>query len=162
LYESIITEAGLEGDEPFTLEYSWAQKVSGAWPIQSEQINVAAESDLSQKQIVLSRFWEWEFTQYDASRGSRPPASDSYVVSFQDNGNVKVTASCGTKAGKYTIRGRSISIEMKRLRWFSCRKDENLHVFMGDLQRSNEFFIVDGQLQITMTTDSGILYFKER
>jgi uncharacterized hydrophobic protein (TIGR00271 family) len=162
LYDGLVTEAGLEGDVPFTLKYTWAQKVSGAWPIRSEQITVAAESDLSQKQVLLSRFWQWEFTQYDSNRGSRPPADDAYVVSFESNGSIKVIAACGTKTGKYTTRGRSIGIEMKRLRWFSCRKDENLQVFMGDLQRSSEFFIVDGQLQITMSTDSGILYFKER
>ena len=163
LYKSIVEGAGLESAEtPFTLKYSWTQKVHGSWPIQSEQIAATAKDDLSQKQVLLSKFWEWEFTQYDADRGSRPADNDSYVVNFKDKGKIEVTADCGKKVGKYTIRGRSISIEMKRLNWFGCRKDENLKVFFGDLQRGTEFFIVDGQLQITMTTDSGIIYFKKR
>jgi len=163
LYEGIVEGAGLEGTEtPFTLKYSWTQKVDGSWPIKSEQIAATAKDDLSQKQVLLSKFWEWEFTQYDAERGSRPADNDSYVVNFKDKGKIEVTADCGKKKGKYTIRGRSISIEMKRLNWFGCRKDENLKVFFGDLQRGAEFFIVDGQLQIAMTTDSGIIYFKKR
>ena len=163
LYESIVTGAGLESEEtPFTLKYSWTQKVSGAWPIQSTHIAATAKDDLSQKQILLSQFWEWEFTQYDADRGSRPAENNSYVVNFENKGKIEVTADCGKKVGKYTIRGRSISIEMKRLNWFGCRKDDNLQVFFGDLQRGAEFFIVDGRLQITMTTDSGIIYFKKR
>ena len=163
LYESIVTGAGLESEEtPFTLKYSWTQKVSGAWPIQSTHIAATAKDDLSQKQILLSQFWEWEFTQYDADRGSRPAENNSYVVNFENKGKIEVTADCGKKVGKYAIRGRSISIEMKRLNWFGCRKDDNLQVFFGDLQRGAEFFIVDGRLQITMTTGSGIIYFKKR
>ena len=163
LYDSIVEGAGLEGGvTPFTLKYSWTQKVDGSWPIQSTQITAAAKDDLSQKYVLLSKLWEWEFTQYDAERGSRPAENDSYVVNFKDKDKIEVTADCGKKVGKYTIRGRSISIEMKRLNWFGCRKDENLKVFFGDRQRGTEFFIVDGRLQITMTTDSGIIYFEKR
>jgi uncharacterized hydrophobic protein (TIGR00271 family) len=163
LYTNFVKNAGLEEeDRPFTLKYSWSQKVAGAWPIQSEQIAATAESDLNQKQALLGHLWEWEFTQYDADRGSRPSSDDTYIVSFEDKGNIKVTANCGTKKGKFTIRGRSIGIEMKRLNWFGCRKDEHLKVFFGDLQRGSEFFIDDGQLKITMTTDSGIMYFEKR
>lgn len=163
LYERAMEHARLNnlgGD--FTLKYSWAQKVDGAWPIQSEEITEVALGDSKQEKILLSNFWEWEFTQYDSERGAKPPANDSYVVSFEDRGKIRVTAACGSKTGKYTLRGRSIQIEMKRLNWFGCRKDEKLKVFFGDLQRGLEFFINDGRLQITMTTDSGIIYFKKR
>jgi uncharacterized hydrophobic protein (TIGR00271 family) len=163
LYDSFVTSAGLENEEsPFTLKYSWSQKVDGSWPIKSLQIAAAAEDDLSQKQLLLSSFWVWEFTQYDAERGSSPPENEAYVVNFEDRGNIEVNASCGKKKGKYTLRGRSITVEMKRLNWFGCRKDDNLQVFFGDLQRGTEIFIVDGQLQITLSTNSGIMYFKKR
>jgi len=163
LYERAMEHArmnNLDGD--FTLKYSWTQKVDGSWPIKSEEITEVAQSDSKQEEILLSNFWEWEFTQYDAERGAQPSANDSYVVSFEDRGKIRVTAACGSKTGKYTLRGRSIQVEMKRLNWFGCRKDENLQVFFGDLQRGSEFFIDEGRLQITMTTDSGIIYFKKR
>lgn len=162
LYESVVNSAKLEDPEsPFTLKYSWTQKVEGVWPIQSEQIAAIAESDQSQSTALLSHSWEWEFTQYDAERGSRPSENETYTVQFNDRGKLKVTAACGRKSGQYSIRGRSISIKMKRLNWFSCREDENLKVFFGDLQRSKEFFIADGQLKITMSTNSGIIFFKK-
>jgi uncharacterized hydrophobic protein (TIGR00271 family) len=163
LYERAKEQAyvrNLDGD--FTLKYSWTQKVDGSWPIKSGEITEVAQSDSKQEEILLSNFWEWEFTQYDSERGAKPPAGDSYVVSFEDRGKIRVTAACGSKTGKYTLRGRSIEVEMKRLNWFGCRKDEKLRVFFGDLQRGSEFFVSDGRLQITMTTDSGIMYFKKR
>jgi len=163
LYQRAMEHARLNHlDGDFTLKYSWTQKVDGSWPIKSEEITEVALSDSKQEEILLSTFWEWEFTQYDSERGAQPPAGDSYVVSFEDRGKIKVTASCGSKTGTYQLRGRSIRIEMKRLNWFGCRKDDNLQVFFGDLQRGSEFFINDGQLQITMTTDSGIIYLKKR
>lgn len=150
----------LGGD--FTLRYSWTQKVDGSWPIKSEEITEVALSDSKHEDILLSNFWEWEFTQYDSERGSKPPANDSYVVSFEGRGKIRVTATGGSKTGKHALRGRSIQIEMKRLNWFNCGKDDNLQVFFRDLQRGSEFFINEGQLQITMTTDSGIISFKKR
>ncbi|MDH3788702.1 MAG: TIGR00341 family protein [Xanthomonadales bacterium] len=163
LYERAKERAyvkNLDGD--FALKYSWTQKVDGSWPIKSDEITEVALSDSKQENILLSNFWEWEFTQYDSERGAKPPADDSYIVSFEDRGKVRVTAACGSKTGKYTLRGRSIQVEMKRLDWFGCRKDKKLQVFFGDLQRGSEFFISDGRLQITLTTDSGIIYFKKR
>ena len=120
------------------------------------------ESDSELEKSLLSNLWEWEFTQYDSERGSQPPGAESYVVRFEDRGKFRVTAACGKKTGKFSLRRRSIQIEMKRLNWFGCRKDESLQVFFGDLQRGSEFFISEGQLKITLTTDSGIMYFKKR
>jgi hypothetical protein len=163
LYDRAIEHAGLKSvDNPFTLNYSWTQKVSGSWPIKSGQIETAAEGDLKQETVLLSTLWEWEFTQYDSERGSRPPDGEAYVLNFDARDKMSVTASCGKKKGTFKLRGRSIDIEMKRLNWFGCRKDENLQVFFGDLLRGSEFFINDGRLQITLTTGSGVMYFKKR
>jgi uncharacterized hydrophobic protein (TIGR00271 family) len=158
-----VERAGLkDAENPFTLEYSWTQKVSGSWPINSGEITTAAQADSEQEKTLLSNAWEWEFTQYDSERGSRPPAGESYVVRFENRGKIRVTAACGTKTGKFKLRERSIQIEMARLNWFGCRKDKNLQVFFGDLRRGSEFFVSNGQLQITLTTGSGIMYFKKR
>ena len=48
------------------------------------------------------------------------------------------------------------------LNWFRCRDDEDLRVFFGDLERSIEFFIEEGQLKIILATNSGIMYFRKR
>jgi uncharacterized hydrophobic protein (TIGR00271 family) len=163
LYDEIVAESGLPSEPPpFTLKYSWSQKVNGAWPIKSENIAAVAKGDLDQELALLSSLWVWEFTQYDAERGSRPDGEEEYLVDFDDKGKIRVTADCGTKKGDYNIRGKSITIEMKRLNWFGCRKDDHLQVFFGDLQRGAEFFIAEGQLQIKMTTGSGIMYLKKR
>jgi uncharacterized hydrophobic protein (TIGR00271 family) len=167
LYDGAVKQtlenAGLkDAGNPFTLKYSWTQKVTGAWPIKSGEITTAAQSDSDQEKILLSNTWEWEFTQYDAERGSHPAANESYLVSFENRGKIRVTAACGAKTGKFKLRGRSIQIEMARLNLFRCRKDKNLQVFFGDLQRGSEFFVSNDQVQITLSTGSGIMYFKKR
>jgi uncharacterized hydrophobic protein (TIGR00271 family) len=163
LHENLAGDTGLTLDDlGYTINYSWTQKVEGSWPIQSDTIAVAAKSDLAQKTALLAHTWEWEFTQYDAERGSRPSTGNPYVLDFEDKGKLYATAKCGKKRGDFSARGKSISIRMKRLNWFSCRKDEEFKVFLGDLQRGTEFFIVDDQLKIPMTSESGIMYFKQR
>jgi uncharacterized hydrophobic protein (TIGR00271 family) len=164
LFEDLMREAELEDDDtnPFTLEYTWTQKVSGAWPTASEQITAVADSDRMQKQLLMEQDWKWEFTQYDANRGSRPDKANAYIVRFEKRNNLTVGTDCGNKKGKYTVRGKSMGIEMKRLNWFRCRDDEEFQVFLGDLQRSIEFFIEDGQLKLALSTNSGIMYFTKR
>jgi uncharacterized hydrophobic protein (TIGR00271 family) len=164
LFEDLVREAELKDDDtnPFTLEYTWTQKVSGAWPTASEQITAVADSDRMQKQLLMEQDWKWEFTQYDANRGSRPDNANAYIIRFEKRNNLTVSSNCGNKKGKYNVRGKSMSIEMKRLNWFRCRDDEEFQVFLGDLQRSIEFFIEDGQLQVALATNSGIMYFTKR
>ena len=158
-----VEQVGLkDAENPFTLKYSWTQKVSGSWPINSGEIAAAAQNDSEQEKTLLSNAWEWEFTQYDSESGSRPLAGESYVVRFENRGKIRVTAACGAKTGKFKLRGRSIQVEMARLNWFDCRKDKNLQVFLGDLQRGSDFFVSEGQMQIVLSAGSGIMHFKKR
>lgn len=163
LFENLVQEVKLEDDtDPFTLKYAWTQKVSGSWPTSSEKIADIADDDRRQKQLLMAQDWRWELTQYDANRGSRPQNADTYILRFEERNNLTVSANCGSKKGKYTTRGKSIGIEMKRLNWFRCRDDEEFQVFLGDLQRSIEFFIEDGQLKLALSTNAGIMYFNKR
>ena len=42
------------------------------------------------------------------------------------------------------------------------RSFQNLQVFFGDLQRTNEIFIEEDQLKLALTTNAGIMYFRKR
>ena len=64
-----------------------------------------------------------------------------------------------TVKGKYTVRGKSLTIEMRKFNWFKCRDEPELEIFLGDLERGNAFHIDQDQLQISLLTDSGIMYF---
>lgn len=162
LYERISSESNLGDGHPFTIKYQWSQKVTGTWPVQSAGIEDAAQVDQVQKQGLLTHTWVWELTQYDADRGSRPNENDQYQLVFEARNNLYTLAGCGKKKGKYSLRGRSVGIEMKRLNWFACRNDQDFQVFLGDLRRSTEFFVEGDQLKITLSTNSGIMYFKKR
>ena len=162
LYEKISEESEIGDGHPFTIRYNWKQRVEGQWPVQSSSIDEMAQGDLAQKQELLSHVWVWEFTQYDAERGARPPQGDDYTLNFEDRNVIYASANCGKKKGVYSLRGKSMSVEMKRLNWFKCRDDNDFQVFLGDLQRSKEFFIDEGQLKIPLSTNAGIMYFRKR
>ena len=80
---------------------------------------------------MLANDWAWQFTQYDADRGSRPSQGHEYIVRFDDRGKFSVAADCGTVKGKYTVRGKSLNIEMRKFNWFKCSKEPELEIFTG-------------------------------
>ena len=145
--------------DPIRLEYTWTQKVKGAWPTTVSAIEDVAAEERASSRLLIANDWSWQFTQYDADRGSRPSGNHNYIVRFDDRGRIGVTADCGTVKGNYTTRGKSINIAMKKFNWFQCRKEAELELFLGDLKRGDAFYIADSQLQISLVTDSGIMYF---
>ena len=70
-----------------------------------------------------------------------------------------MAAGCGTVKGKFTIRGKSIKVEMRRFNWFKCRNEPEFELFLGDLERGDAFYVENDQLHITLKTESGIMYF---
>jgi uncharacterized hydrophobic protein (TIGR00271 family) len=147
-------------DVPFSIRYTWTQKVDGVWPLQGREIEDLLVSDREQLDQLLANDWKWQFTQYDANRASRP-AGEDYILRFEEKGKFSVAADCGTKKGKYNIRGRTIGFEMKRFNWFRCNDEDILEVFLADLGRGTDFFVEGGELRISLVTDSGIIYFEK-
>jgi hypothetical protein len=160
LYDRLSDDMRRKGDmESLQVKYTWTQKVSGAWPSSVSSIEDVADDERSSSGLLYANDWTWQFTQYDADRGSRPSPGHEYIVRFDNRGKVSVTADCGTVKGKYTVRGKSLTIEMRKFNWFKCSDEPELEIFTGDLKRGNAFFVDQGQLQISLVTDSGNMYF---
>jgi len=162
LYDRLSDDLKQKGDkEPLKVKYTWTQKVSGAWPSSVSSIEDVADDERASSGLLHANDWSWQFTQYDADRGSRPSPGHEYIVRFDDRGKVSVAADCGTVKGKYTVRGKSLAIEMRKFNWFKCRKEPELEIFLGDLERGHAFYIDGGQLQVSLVTDSGVMYFNK-
>lgn len=161
LYDWLRSEVERRGEDPdFSIDYTWTQRVDGTWPpVQGAIVNVA-ERDSAQEQVLLANAWRWRFTQYDAQSGSRAPEGDSYTLRFGPRKGVKVDANCGSRRGRYTIRGTTITVELRRFNWFSCRGDDAFAVFLGDIERGTRFFVEDDDLQVTLPTNSGVMHFE--
>ncbi len=162
LYDQLSENMQQRGEsEPLKLKYTWTQKVSGAWPSSVSSIEDVAADQKTSWGLLYANSWSWQFTQYDADRGSRPSKGHDYIVRFDSKGKVSVAAECGSVKGKYEARGKSLAIEMRKFNWFKCRNEPELEIFLGDLARGNAFYIDEGQLQISLVTDSGIMYFNK-
>ena len=154
-----VTGAFLEGeDQPFKIEYTWTQKVSGVWPQQGSSISeIAKMAQVSTDRMIGN--WSWQVTQYDADTAARPTADQSYTVAFDHDDKFLIIAPCGAWKGKYTFAGRALTIAMHK-NWLSrCRDDEILKVFVDDLQRARAAFPEEGKLQITLADSGGVMYF---
>jgi uncharacterized hydrophobic protein (TIGR00271 family) len=162
LYDRLTDDLARKGIEnSFTIQYTWTQKVSGAWPLESASITEVAADARQGDRMLIANDWAWQFTQYDAERGSRPAGENDYIVSFDDKGKVSVAAPCGTVKGKFKYRGKSLTVEMRKFNWFKCRDEPELEVFLGDLERGTDIFIDGEQLQISLATNSGVMYFRK-
>jgi uncharacterized hydrophobic protein (TIGR00271 family) len=160
LYDNLVSDTSIEDDEiPFQIKYTWTQRVDGVWPSTSTEIGEVVEIEQANFRPLLAHNWSWNLTQYDAERGSRPQKSNDYIVRFDERGKISATASCGTVKGKFTVRGRSIRVEMRRFNWFKCQDEPEFDLFLGDLERGSAFYIENNKLHITLKTESGIMYF---
>lgn len=160
LYDRLASDTEINDDEvPFKIIYTWTQRVDGAWPSTSSTIDDVVVSEQAHSSQLFAHGWAWSLTQYDAERGSRPQKPNDYIVRFDDHGKVSATASCGTVKGKFTLRGKSIVVKMRSFNWFKCRKEPAFELFLGDLERGDAFYVENDQLRITLTTESGIMYF---
>ena len=163
LYDRLSDDMRRKGDmESLQVKYTWTQKVSGAWPSSVSSIVDVADDERSSSGLLYANDWTWQFTQYDADRGSRPSPGHEYIVRFDNRGKVSVAADCGTVKGKYTVRGKSLTIKMRKFNWFKCSDEPELEIFTGDLKRGNAFYVDQGQLQISLVTDSGIMHFEKQ
>jgi len=162
LYDLLASDTAIKDEEvPLQIKYTWTQRVDGVWPSTSTAIGEVVASEQAHSQRLLAHGWTWTLTQYDADRGSRPQKANDYIVQFSNQGKISVAADCGTVKGKFTIRGKSISVKMRSFNWFKCRDEPEFELFLGDLERGNAFYVENDQLHITLKTESGIMYFEK-
>lgn len=163
LYDQIIARGEIKGESrPITINYTWTQKVSAVWPQQSVSIGEITKSSNLKRQQLLAKNWVWTVTQYDEKTATRPTKDQSYQLTFSSNGKLTLNASCGSWKGEYAFGGRAMDINMKRKFISACIKDDNLKVFLDDLQRASFAYIEANKLRITLAGKGGIIFFEAR
>lgn len=148
-------------DEPYTLEYTWTQKVSGVWPQSGDRIGDVAKAAQVSVGKLRGRDWAWQSTQYDAETIVRPSRLDRYLVFFGDDGELTVSAPCGYWKGNYSFGARTLDVELNR-NWFSgCRDNEAMELFLFDISRLPVAYIEENKLRIALAGSEGIMFFEE-
>jgi heat shock protein HslJ len=102
--------------------------------------------------------WQWQqtVTPVETIVASDPA---SYVLVFNDDGSVNVTADCNTGFGDFTVDGQSISIGPLGTTRMACPEGSQDTAFLTQLQNAAVFFFLDGDLYIDQAMDSGTLQF---
>lgn len=162
LHERLVAAHDLEDEQGFHIEYTWAQRVSGKWPLESVSILEHAAQAREESGALVARTWEWTTTQYEAGRAAAPGASERITLFFDHRGKFELYAGCGRLTGKYRLHGRALDLEFNR-NWLSgCRKDEALNLMVADLERARDVDLQDQVMRIILAGDAGIMFFEQR
>jgi heat shock protein HslJ len=109
------------------------------------------------KDIKRSHSWQWvSFTSPVEQFDVEAPAY--YVLAFNDNGTVEITANCNNAGGSYTTEGGSLTIEIGPMTPAACRPGSRGIDFVKYLGSAAKYFFKDGNLFIDLLTDVGTVY----
>ena len=102
--------------------------------------------------------WQWvSFTnpveQYAVQN------SQSYVLTFNEDGTVSIKADCNNASGSYTVDGSSIKIEVGPMTMAACPPESRSDQFVKYLGFAAIYFYKDGHLFIDLFADGGTLEF---
>ena len=162
LYQGLVGKLNPEAKRALKIEYTWTQKISGAWPQEGATLGEVAEIVRASKGKISGGPWVWTVTQYDAEVAARPGAGERSQLVFETGDRFEVLADCGKWTGKYTYNGRALAVDMNR-NWFSgCRRDDLVKIFIEDLGRARAAFIDGNTLEISLADSSGIMYFERK
>lgn len=161
LYERFAAQLEARGEtEPFVLEYTWTQKITGQWPVPESSLDeVAAQRSESSGQIVM-RTWRWTATQYAAGKTATPPQNDEYTIILMEEGEIEINAACGTYKGVASYSAQAVAFTIKPRRFSKCKDDATLQLFISDLRHARDAFVDNNQFRITLANNAGVMYFE--
>ena len=86
-------------------------------------------------------------------------APEDYVVTFNDDGTVNITADCNQASGSYTVDGGSLTIEIGPMTMAACPPESRSDQFVTLLGNAALYFFEDAQLYIDLFADGGTMVF---
>ena len=141
-----------------------------AWKIQDEELlflnggKILARFTKEKMQGLSGPVWQWVQTLYSDDRKVVPENPENYIVQFQEDGTVSVTADCNQKGGAYSISPgkKTISIEITHSTMAFCPEGSLEDEFVKGLSAAAIYFIKDGDLYIDLKYDSGTMKFSKQ
>jgi len=166
LHQRLEANSATQSDDdsvlPLKIKYTWSQKITGNWPSEGNTIQEVAQKIKVSSDELTSHQWRWKLTQYNDNKSTEPSDLDPFTLSFESSHKFRVSAECGSWTGKYTLGSSFLGFEMNKNYFSGCRKDQNLEVFLNDLQRGRTGFIEDDTLRITLAGSEGVIYFEKK
>ena len=111
-------------------------------------------------QNTVNRVWRWVATQYATGNTATASGSDPYTLFIKKDGTIELSAACGTVKGDSEYSGQSVSIDIRLRRFSRCRDDDAFQLFIADIRNARDVMIREGQVQLTLASNAGVMYFE--
>lgn len=110
---------------------------------------------------ILNRKWQWVETLMNNDERFAPDDPARFTVEFMDGGALALLADCNGGGGTYHYRDGRLSYEGLFTTMMHCGEDSLDHVFLKQLQETEQVFLKDGELYLLLRYDSGAMRFRE-
>ena len=124
-------------------------------PLQAATL-IASEG---KKTDIAGITWKWQRTLYGNDTRSEPPEPSRYTILFMPEGHLSLHLDCNTGAGRYSLDGSSVTLELTHTTMAACPPDSLAQQFMKDLAAARIAFMRDGNLYLDLMYDTGTMKF---
>ena len=129
-----------------------------AFSLLPSQAATLTSSD-GKKTTIGGIVWKWQRTAYNNDTRIEPPDSSRYTILLMPEGHLSVQLDCNTGAGRYTLDGSALTLEVTHSTMAACPPDSLAQKFMKNLTAARIVFVRDGNLYLDLIYDSGTMKF---
>ena len=112
-----------------------------------------------QANLLFGTRWDWVETKYGNDTSLAPSQPGKYQLFFLPDEVLDLLADCTAIAGKYTVQGGTMTIDLSNAGNVNCGANSQATQFVRDAQSAVSYLIKDGQLYIALKLDTGIMQF---
>ncbi|MCK5517509.1 MAG: META domain-containing protein [Desulfobulbaceae bacterium] len=103
--------------------------------------------------------WAWDGSRYNNDTEITATDGRNYRLNFHVDGSLKILADCNRVFGRYTAKGKSISITLGPTTLMACGPDSQDQQFLRDLEGVAVWFLKKGDLYLDIKADTGTMRF---
>lgn len=130
-------------------------------PTEADEEMTEADAGMTDLDVLVTHPWQWvSFSSPEETFDVEMPAS--YLVLFNTDGIVDITADCNTAIASYGVAGSdagSLSMEVAPKTKAACPPDSRSEQFLTLLATAADYAYVDDQLHIGLASDGGTMVF---
>ncbi|UCD36298.1 MAG: META domain-containing protein [Nitrospiraceae bacterium] len=110
---------------------------------------------------ITGTVWQWVQTLYNNDTKAVPVDPRNYTVQFLEDSTLTVKADCNQKGGTYSIKDKSLSIEITHSSMAACPEGSLEDEFVRGLSGAAIYFLGNGDLYIDLKYDTGTMRFSK-
>jgi heat shock protein HslJ len=110
-----------------------------------------------QENALIGVVWRWVETKEADNTVIAVDTPTSYTLEFTPDGRVQIMADCNSANAMYVLNGTSLTIQVQEMTTVACQPGSLSERFLRDLNYVVSFAMRNGDLYLTLLSDSGVM-----